>query len=50
MWARRKFPTSKSLNCIKGFLSVSLKGQHEITTSLRNVFGETETEWKEATP
>lgn len=49
MWALRRFPTSKSLNCIRGFLSVCLNGQHEITTSLRIGFGETETEWKEAT-
>lgn len=36
MWVLRRFPTGKSLSCS--------------TTSLRNVFGETETETKEATP
>lgn len=46
MWVLRKFPTGKSLNCIKGLLSVSLKGQHETTTSLRNVFGKTEKKGK----
>lgn len=48
MWALRRFPTSKSLKYLKGFLLVSLKGQQEIITTLRNAFGEIE--WKEATP
>lgn len=45
----RKFPTGKSLNCINGFLSITLKRKQEITTSLRNVFVKTETESNGAT-
>lgn len=50
MWALRNFPTGKSLLCIKGFLSVSLKGHHEINTRLRNLFGDAEIESKGARP